>query len=184
MDESLFAAILSKPTRQSYLFNTLVKIRQARQPVSRAAPSTSSETAVIETLPASAATPRLGHVLLAEDNPVNQKVALYHLERLGYTCDVVSDGKQAVDAVQRSHYDAILMDVHMPGMDGFEATVQIRTYEAQQGRRTPIIAMTANALRGERERCLAAGMDDYIAKPFKKDELKAVLTRWIPTATS
>lgn len=184
MDESLFAAILSKPTRQSYLFNTLVKIRQARQPVSATAPSTSSETAAIEALPASAATPRLGHVLLAEDNPVNQKVALYHLERLGYTCDVVSDGKQAVDAVQRSHYDAILMDVHMPGMDGFEATVQIRTYEAQQGRRTPIIAMTANALRGERERCLAAGMDDYIAKPFKKDELKAVLTRWIPTATS
>lgn len=179
MDESLFAAILSKPTRQSYLCNTLAQIRQAARPTAAPPTSIDSKTPEPQAPSIPIATPRLGHVLLAEDNPVNQKVALYHLERLGYTCDVVSDGKQAVDAALRGHYDAILMDVHMPGMDGFEATAQIRTYEAQQNRHTPIIAMTANALRGERERCLEAGMDDYIAKPFKKDELKAVLESWI-----
>jgi len=188
MDETLFAAVLSKPTRQSYLFNTLVRVLQESRPVvaakqqaqqdeSAATPSDSSATPSSTPRPAGR-----GHLLLAEDNPVNQKVALYHLERLGYTCDVVGDGKQAVEAALRGGYDAILMDVHMPVMDGFEATAQIREREAELGRHTPIIAMTANALRGERERCLEAGMDDYIAKPFKKDELKTVLERWIQKA--
>ncbi|WP_397545958.1 two-component regulator propeller domain-containing protein [Rhodothermus marinus] len=188
MDETLFAAVLSKPTRQSYLFNTLVSVLQQVRPVTSPAREAQREASPAATdtkaAPPSSA-PRSsgrGHLLLAEDNPVNQKVALYHLERLGYTCDVVSDGKQAVEAALRGGYDAILMDVHMPVMDGFEATAQIREREAEQGRHTPIIAMTANALRGERERCLEAGMDDYIAKPFKKDELKTVLERWIQKA--
>ncbi len=184
IDDQLFAAVLSKPTRQSYLFNTLVRVLQnTRSMPTRQDPS--DPPSVIPAIETTTPSPRpssstsRGHLLLAEDNPVNQKVALYHLERLGYTCDVVNDGKQAVEAALRGSYDAILMDVHMPVMDGFEATAQIRAREAQLGRHIPIIAMTANALRGERERCLEAGMDDYIAKPFKKDELKAVLERWI-----
>ncbi|SHK78517.1 hybrid sensor histidine kinase/response regulator [Rhodothermus profundi] len=187
MDETLFAAVLSKPTRQSYLFNTLVSVLQQTRPTGIHPPETQAplETQAATPSPSLSRRPTSrGHLLLAEDNPVNQKVALYHLERLGYTCDVVSDGKQAVEAALRGDYDAILMDVHMPVMDGFEATTQIRSREAKLGRRTPIIAMTANALRGERERCLKAGMDDYIAKPFKKEELKAVLERWIQTASA
>ncbi len=185
MDDTLFAAVLSKPTRQSYLFNTLVSVLQEVRFTAaskRHSPPEATQDAGPDAAASPATAPRSsgrGHLLLAEDNPVNQKVALYHLERLGYTCDVVSDGKQAVEAALRGGYDAILMDVHMPVMDGFEATAQIREREAERGRHTPIIAMTANALRGERERCLAAGMDDYIAKPFKKDELKTVLERWI-----
>ncbi len=184
VDDKLFAAVLSKPTRQSYLFNTLVRVLQNTRsmPTRPEQPDLPSVTSAAETAtpsPRPSSSTSRGHLLLAEDNPVNQKVALYHLERLGYTCDVVNDGKQAVEAALRGSYDAILMDVHMPVMDGFEATAQIRAREAQLGRHIPIIAMTANALRGERERCLEAGMDDYIAKPFKKDELKAVLDRWL-----
>lgn len=191
IDEALFAAILSKPTRQSYLLSTLVHVLQQTRPI-RATPlqqqpnasQASAEADAVALLSTPPKPARRGHLLLVEDNPVNQKVALYHLERLGYTCDVVSDGKQAIEAALRGDYDAILMDVHMPVIDGFEATTQIREREAKLGRHTPIIAMTANALRGERERCIEAGMDDYIAKPFKKDELKTILERWIHTTSA
>jgi two-component system, sensor histidine kinase and response regulator len=118
-------------------------------------------------------------ILLAEDHPVNQKVALILLERFGFTADAVATGRQAVDAFQANDYDLILMDVMMPDMDGFEATRLIREIEAATGRHIPIIALTAMAMVGDRERCIQAGMDDYITKPIDPELLRAKLTSWM-----
>ncbi len=115
-------------------------------------------------------------VLIAEDNPVNQKVTVRMLEKLGCRVHVASTGLEAVNMWDANHYEVVLMDVHMPQMDGFEATGEIRRREGTS-RRTRIIALTANAMRGDRERCLAAGMDDYIAKPVKVNALRDALER-------
>jgi CheY-like chemotaxis protein len=122
-----------------------------------------------------------GRVLLAEDNPVNQEVALGMLEKLGLQVDVADDGAQALEAWQADQHDVILMDCQMPVMDGFEAVGRIRQLEAQRSEstRVPIIAVTANALQGDREICLAAGFDDYLSKPFRASALRALLTRWM-----
>ncbi|MFM9882028.1 MAG: response regulator [Burkholderiales bacterium] len=129
-------------------------------------------------------------VLLAEDNPINRQIATVMLE--GFDCEVVSavDGRQAVERSCNEFFDLILMDCQMPELDGFEATAAIRAREVELGgaaarasRRTPIIAVTANAMQGDRERCLEAGMDDYLAKPFAKKSLRAIVDRWIPAAT-
>jgi len=116
---------------------------------------------------------------VAEDNPVNQRVAVRLLERLGLDADVASDGREAIRRFGRRAYAAILMDCQMPHVDGFEATARIREAEAE-GQHIPIVAMTASAMRGDRERCLAAGMDDYVAKPIRLDDLRLALERWLP----
>lgn len=118
-------------------------------------------------------------ILLAEDHPVNQKVALILLERFGYTADAVATGRQAVDAFEKNDYDLILMDVMMPDMDGLEATQLIRESEKTSGGHVPIIALTAMAMVGDRERCIQSGMDDYITKPIDPELLRAKLMSWI-----
>ena len=110
-------------------------------------------------------------ILLAEDNPVNQKLAARLIEKWGHSVLTVGDGRQALDALQRRKFDVVLMDVEMPEMDGYEATAAIRAQEQRTGGHHPIIAMTAHALKGDRERCLAAGMDGYVSKPIRANEL-------------
>ncbi|MEW6094152.1 MAG: response regulator, partial [Chloroflexota bacterium] len=121
---------------------------------------------------------REGRILLAEDNPVNQKLAVILLQKAGFSVDAVENGIQVLQYAQKGQYGAILMDVQMPEMDGFEASRRIRQWESGQ-RRIPIIAMTAHALKGDRERCLDAGMDDYISKPIQPQVLLNVLDRWM-----
>ncbi|HEY7966269.1 MAG TPA: ATP-binding protein [Solirubrobacteraceae bacterium] len=119
-------------------------------------------------------------VLVAEDSQINQIVAARSLERCGCRVDVVGNGHDALEAIASKRYDAILMDCQMPGMDGYEATRELRAREVGQDRHVPVIAMTAQAMEGDRERCLAAGMDDFVTKPMRYAELAEVLRRWIP----
>ncbi|MBB6404377.1 response regulator [Arthrobacter sp. AZCC_0090] len=163
---------LTKPVRSSELYDRLIRL-VATHPIG--APSVSPA------VPVSISQPSRGLILIVEDNEVNQLVARSMVAKLGYEADVVADGSEAVAATAASKYAAVLMDCHMPVMDGFEATKAIR--ERQNGhRRLPVIAMTAGALDEDRDRCLAAGMDDYLTKPVDMDKLDQVLSRWIPEA--
>jgi CheY-like chemotaxis protein len=158
---------LPAPIRRSRVLETIERI---------ANPGRASAAAAEEALESQSA-----NLLLVEDNPVNQKVALGLLRRLGYEADAVSSGIEALEAARAGSYSAILMDCQMPGMDGFEATAAIRRLEGPMSR-APIIALTANAMPGDRERCLRAGMDDYIPKPVQIDKLSEVLERWTRVA--
>jgi CheY-like chemotaxis protein len=117
------------------------------------------------------------HVLVVDDNTVNQRLAVLMLERLGYRVDVASDGLEAVEAIDRTDYAAVLMDCQMPGMDGYEATREAR--RRLGGRRLPIIAMTASVMKEDQERCAAAGMDDFFSKPATLEGLAGLLEHWI-----
>lgn len=121
---------------------------------------------------------RLPKVLVVDDNEVNRRVACGYLRKLGFSCDIAEDGVQALDAVKSQSYGMVFMDCQMPVMDGYQATAAIR--EHLQGQSLPIIALTANAMEGDREKCLTAGMDDYLAKPLRKDKLQEVVERWLP----
>src|SRR6185437_1297435 len=146
----------------------------------------SSSRRPVQTRDISAAGPTDGHekspfrILMAEDNSINQRVGKLILQRAGYLIDLVGDGSEAVEAHRSEPYDMILMDCQMPTMDGFEATRRIRINSHRQ---PIIIAVTANALVGERERCLAAGMDDYLSKPFQAEQLVAIVKKWVDAAS-
>jgi CheY-like chemotaxis protein len=122
-------------------------------------------------------------VLVVEDSVTNQMVAVGILEHLGYTSDVAANGLEALDALDRRKYDAVLMDCQMPEMDGYDATREQRRREGD-GARTPVIAMTAGVTEGERERCLAAGMDDYVPKPVTPASIDTALSRWVRSTTA
>ena len=165
-----FMAWLRKPVRQSLLRDCLQRWHQgapAKQPMDRALPI--------------APTRVTGRVLLVEDNSVNREVATGMLELLGYQVDCAENGRQALEIAAAGSYDAVLMDCQMPVMDGFTATSHMREREQQQHHaRIPIIALTANAMGGDREHCLTAGMDDYLSKPFTQQSLSDILIRWCP----
>ncbi len=165
----LFAGVLMRPLHASQLYNLLLQLWAKGFETSRITPSQEAfrfDPEMAQKMPL--------RILLAEDNLVNQKVALMLLERLGYRADVAANGREVLNALQRQSYDVILMDVQMPEMDGLEATRRVRA-EVERYRQPRIIAMTANALQGDRERCLEAGMDDYISKPVQIRELVAAL---------
>jgi signal transduction histidine kinase/DNA-binding response OmpR family regulator len=171
--DGLFVARLAKPLRQSQFFDTLVTLlaqdAAPRRVASPPKPRIDAEMASRHSL----------RILLAEDNVVNQKLALRLLGQMGYRADLASNGLEALECIARQTYDVVLMDVQMPEMDGFEASRQITT-RWPAGQRPRIIAMTANAMQGDRELCLAAGMDDYVSKPIRVDELVAALMS-VPT---
>jgi CheY-like chemotaxis protein len=185
---------LSKPVRQSELYNTLLSVLNAVQAPSqngqqkgeishqvtdRPAPTPFAQEPAAQEMSSDTAV----RLLVVEDNPINQVVALEMLESLGYSVDTTENGREAVEAVSQTHYAAVLMDCEMPEMDGFEATQILRQQEAEATPpqpRLPIIALTACAMKGDKERCLEAGMDDYLSKPFTQEEFDEVLTRWCP----
>jgi signal transduction histidine kinase/DNA-binding response OmpR family regulator len=158
--------VILKPVREAQLARALRRVLGSRVPVEAAAPTEIGR-----------ALRSRGRILVAEDNAVNQKVAMLMLKRLGYSVEVASNGRQAVDALQHGSYAAVLMDCQMPEMDGFEATRTIRA-GASDGAAIPIIALTANAMPGEREKCLAAGMNDYLSKPINRELLAEKLAAW------
>lgn len=176
------AAYLTKPIRQSQLYSclSLVLVNASSAVAGTAQPPAPLITR--HSLSEAQAQSR-GHILVAEDNPINQKVAVKMVEKLGYRVDIAGNGREAVEALERIPYAMVLMDCQMPVMDGLQATTVIRRREGR-GRRTPIIAMTANARQEDRQRCLEAGMDDFISKPVASKALAETLHRWMPCDTS
>jgi CheY-like chemotaxis protein len=170
------AAYLTKPVRQSQLFDCLMTVVNQHSETPDAEPST--QKAQLVTRHNLKKTHPNSHklILLAEDNIINQKVAVRQLEKLGYRADTVANGREAIEALSRIPYDLVLMDCQMPVMDGYEATAEIRRRKGAASA-TKIVAMTANALDGDREKCLRAGMDDYVSKPVRAEELSKVLER-------
>jgi CheY-like chemotaxis protein len=172
--EAGIALTLMKPVKQSQLHDALVNVLADRAPTPVRARRPG--------MPPVVASGKL-RILVAEDNIVNQRVAMLQLERLGHRADVAANGLEVLSAIETVHYDVIFMDCHMPELDGYEATRRLRTRENERRARgekfTPlhIVAMTANAMQGDREACLASGMDDYISKPVRPAELAASLAR-------
>jgi two-component system sensor histidine kinase/response regulator len=163
------AARLMKPTKQSELFDTM-----------QAVLGLSAEGSPRPAEPEAAVCARPLRILLAEDSVINQRVACALLGRQGHVVTVASNGRHAVEKSATGNFDVVLMDVQMPELDGFEATAAIRAREKQTGEHLPIIAMTAHAIKGDRERCLEAGMDDYVSKPIQVTALYKALARIMP----
>ncbi|ETX00566.1 MAG: hypothetical protein ETSY1_10765 [Candidatus Entotheonella factor] len=164
---------LSKPVRQAQLYDCLAALMSTPATAAASTPAASSP-------PPLSDTQWDAHILLAEDSPVNQEVATHMLQAMGCQVTSVVNGREALDAIQHTRYDLVLMDCQMPAMDGFSATRAIRQHLAENGGdHLPIIALTAYAMSGDRERCLEAGMDDYLSKPFTETQLRTILTRWL-----
>ncbi|CAN5796602.1 hypothetical protein BH10CHL1_BH10CHL1_31070 [soil metagenome] len=178
--EAGFDGVITHPVTQSALYNLLAKRLQPEAPIHLSTAETPHDGL------APAAAPAGPLVLVAEDYATNQRLVVIQLKKLGYAAHIVEHGRAAVDAILNNadRYHLILMDWQMPMMDGLEATKKIRELEVQTGRHIPIIGMTANAFKGDRERCLEAGMDDYISKPVKQEELRRVLGEFSATAKS
>jgi signal transduction histidine kinase/DNA-binding response OmpR family regulator len=166
-----FEAYLTKPIKQSFLFNAILAVFGKQ---GQGDPDRRQDKGMITLHSLAESGKRKLRILLAEDNAVNQKVALIHLRKFGFSADVAENGREAVEAVKKGGYDLVLMDIQMPEMDGHEATRTIRG----AGFDLPIIAMTANAMKGDREKCLEAGMNDYLAKPVNPKELLAKIEQW------
>ena len=179
-DEAGIEHLMTKPVRAFQLNQTLLRrVRHAAEPAAPE-PAEGAVAAPASRGPASAADPDArGHLLVVEDNKVNQKVAAGFLKRLGYSIDFAGNGREALEALDLGgEYDAVLMDCQMPEMDGYQATAAIRKRN-DHNRVIPVIAMTANAMQGDRQQCIDAGMDDYVSKPIEADELAEVLGRWV-----
>lgn len=170
-----FAAYLTKPVKQSQFHDCLVLVTGMQKD------TTDDQSGVIVTRHSIAEYQKSRvRFLLAEDDETNQKVALGILKNFGYKTDVVSNGKEALEAMERIPYDMVLMDCQMPQMDGYEATKEIRSSRSNVlNHKVPIIAMTANAMKGDREKCLEAGMDDYIPKPINSDKFLKLIEKWL-----
>jgi len=164
---------LTMPVNPSKLFDCIATVMETSElEVTAALPPTTTELSQIKTN-----CRKNICILVAEDNLINQKIAATLLQRAGYDYEIAPDGRQALDALKKGHFDLVLMDCQMPEMDGYEATRRIRSQERETGRHLPVVAMTANAMKGDREACLEAGMDDYLTKPIDKQKLMNAIER-------
>ncbi|MBE2213502.1 MAG: response regulator [Opitutaceae bacterium] len=171
IDRFAIAGAFQKPVRQSTLLRALQKLWSTNLDVTAAEQKAEEQ-------PAGVASVARARVLIVEDNLINQKLTLRMVEKLGHQADVAGSGVEALAALDRTRYDVVLMDCQMPEMDGYEATAQLRRREAATGRHLPVVALTANALTEERQRCLNAGMDDYLSKPVRLENLAAAIARF------
>jgi len=181
-----FDAYLTKPLRQSDLLDVITSVLLNAEPEDKEAKDRFREGAdnSRHSIDKSRETTRKELILVAEDHPVNQEVALILLRELGFEAHIAATGKEALERLRRVPYAAILMDCQMPVLSGLDATIAIRKGELRTGKHLPIIAMTAHAVEGSREQCLAAGMDDYMSKPISLQQLKLVVEKWIPTEST
>jgi CheY-like chemotaxis protein len=170
LQRSGFSALLTKPVRYRNLHDCLLRCASLKPQVNAATP------------PKPSGGPQKGKILLVEDNLINQKVAIGLLQHLNCEVQVAHNGKEGVEMFANGDFDLILMDCMMPVMDGYAATAAIRAKQADGAKPTPIVALTANNISGDREKCLAAGMDDYLAKPYSMHQLQAILQRWLTPA--
>ncbi len=179
--QAAFASCLTKPIKPAQLYEVLVRVISGARPVAKKAVATKLDPSMASRLPL--------RILLCDDNVINQKVALRLLQQMGYRADVAADGRKGLEAIEKQSYDLIFMDVMMPEMDGVEATKAIRDRQKDPVNnpnfKTPIIivAMTASAMQGDRERFIGAGMDDYLAKPVRPEDVRTVIERWGPMAS-
>jgi CheY-like chemotaxis protein len=169
-----FSGHVTQPIRQSELYDSIVKCLTGK---------VRGIQAQREKVPVSTSPAHQQRILVVEDNSVNQLLALTMLRKLGYLAHAVANGREAIEALDSaSSYDLVLMDCQMPEMDGYETTQAIRKQEQNTGKHIPIVALTANAMKEDEQKCLMSGMDDYVSKPIRKSALAEVIHRWVPTA--